>query len=67
MATLILCSESDDASVNLRDSLLRASEWGQEEVFSHGRVVKHPICDVHILSIEKTHVHADSIDIVHEN
>ena len=67
MTTLILCSESDDASVNLRDSLLRASEWGQEEVFSHGRVVKHLICDVHILSIEKIHVHADSIDMVHEN
>ncbi len=66
MATLILCSESDDASVKLRDSLLRASEWGHEEVFSHGCVVKHPICDVHILSIEKTHVYADSIDIVHE-
>ena len=43
MATLILCSESDDASVNLRDSLLRASEWGEEEFFSHGRVVKHLI------------------------
>ena len=67
MVTLILCSESDDASVNLRDSLLRASEWGKEEFFSHGRVVKHLICDVHILSIENIHVHADSIDSIHEN
>lgn len=67
MVTLILCSESDDASVNLRDSLLRSSEWAQEEIFSHGSVVKHLICDVHILSIKKIHIHADSIDTVHEN
>lgn len=67
MATLILCSESDDASVNLRDSLLRASDWGKEEIFPHGRVVKHLICDVHILSIKKIHVQADSIDMIHEN
>lgn len=66
MATLILCSEADDASVNLRDSLLRASLWGQAEVFPHGLVVKHLTRDVHILSIEKTHVHADSIDMIHE-
>ncbi len=66
MATLILCSESDDASVNLRDSLMKISEWGPEEVFTHGRLVRNLISDVHILSIEKIHINADSIDRIHE-
>ena len=66
MATLILCSESDDASVNLRDSLMKISEWGPEEVFTHGRLVRNLISDVRILSIEKIHINADSIDRVHE-
>ncbi len=66
MTTLILCSESDDASVNLRDSLLRVSKWGSEEVFTHGRLIRNQISDVHILSIEKIHINADSIDMIHE-
>tara|TARA_B110000014_G_scaffold232799_1_gene195707 strand:- start:665 stop:1615 length:951 start_codon:yes stop_codon:yes gene_type:complete len=67
MVILILCSEADDASVNLRGSLLESSSWEKAEFFQHGKVNRNSNCNVHLLTIEKIHVDADSIDEIHEN
>jgi len=45
---------------------MRVSSWGAEEFFPHGLLVRNLVSDVHILSIEKIHVQADSIDAIHE-
>ena len=66
MVTLVLCSSSDDASVNLRNALQEHSTWTKPETFSHGNVSKSINSDVHLLSIEQIHVDADSIDKTHE-
>ncbi|HII33492.1 MAG TPA: hypothetical protein HA308_01170 [Candidatus Thalassarchaeaceae archaeon] len=66
MVTLVLCSLSDEASVNIRDKLQQFSDWSPEESFGHGGVSISVNSDVHLLTIQKIHVNADSIDKIHE-
>tara|TARA_B100000927_G_C16470806_1_gene471453 strand:- start:2525 stop:3487 length:963 start_codon:yes stop_codon:yes gene_type:complete len=66
MVTLLLCSLSDEASVNLRNALQENTRWSDEESFGHGDVLRSLHSDVHLLSIDQIHVNADAIDKTHE-
>ena len=61
MASLILTSTSDEASMNLARALIESSDWGNAEDFSHGRVRRHARMPVTILEIDELHIHADDI------
>ena len=66
---LIIASEADTASINLRDRLLEMSEWREEGTFDgqemyfltkdYGEFCKK---GTHLITIEKLHIHAEEID-----
>ena len=65
MASLILSSTLDEASINLARALVESSDWQNVENFDHGRVRRHSERPVTILEIDELHIHADEIDMVH--
>ncbi len=57
---LMVCSQGDVASVNIRDALLTLADWVTEGTF-HG----HPVLrcgDLLMVTIEEVHIYADAID-----
>ena len=66
MVTLLLASKADNASVNLHEAVISLGGWGPPEILPHGLLVRHSTQPVHVLLIEKLHIYADSIDIIHE-
>ena len=64
--TLLLASKADNASVNLYEAVVELGGWSKSEQFDHGLVKSHSVRPVHLLLIEKLHLHADGIDIIHE-
>ncbi|MDC0212566.1 D-aminoacyl-tRNA deacylase [Euryarchaeota archaeon] len=65
MASLILSSTLDEASMNLARALSESSDWQNTEDFAHGRVRRHAKMPVTILEIDELHIHADNIDRIH--
>ncbi|MCS5531489.1 MAG: D-aminoacyl-tRNA deacylase [Candidatus Poseidoniales archaeon] len=66
MVTLLLASKADNASVNLYEAVVELGGWSKSEQFDYGLVKSHSVRPVHLLLIEKLHIHADGIDIIHE-
>ena len=66
MVTLLLASRADNASVNLHDAVVSLGGWNTLEVFPHGLLMRHSIQPVHLLLIEKLHIYADGVDLIHE-
>ena len=66
---LIISSEADTASINLRDRLLEMSEWKEDGKFGNRTVWKltkdyGDFCteDTRLITIEELHIHAEEID-----
>ena len=66
---LIISSEADTASINLRDRLLEMSEWKEDGTFGSRTVWKlakdyGDFCteDTRLITIEELHIHAEEID-----
>ena len=66
---LIISSEADTASINLRDRLLEMSEWKEDGEFDSRAVWKlvndsGDFCkkDTRLITIEELHIHAEEID-----
>lgn len=66
MVTLLLASSEDDASVNLHRAMLDLGNWSNPTNLPHGMVHQHLSREVHLLLIDHLHIHADGIDIIHE-
>ena len=66
VVTLLLASNSDVASINLHDAVLRLGGWGEASVLGHGVLRVHENRPVHLLLIEELHINADGIDRTHE-
>ena len=66
MATLLLASSQDSASVNLHRAMLDLGGWSEPTTLPHGTMHQHLSRDVHLLLIEQLHIHADEIDTIHE-
>ena len=66
MVTLLLASQADTASVNLHEALVELGGWEDSEKLQHGLLMRHSFRPVHLLLIEKLHIHADGIDETHE-
>ncbi len=66
MVTLLLASKADNASVNLHEAVISLGGWGTPEIWPHGLLVRHSTQPVHLLLIEKLHIYANRIDIIHE-
>ena len=66
MVTLLLASEADNASVNLHEAVVGLGGWDAPEILPHGLLIRHSTQPVHLLLIEKLHIYADGIDIIHE-
>ncbi|MGB1590072.1 MAG: D-aminoacyl-tRNA deacylase [Candidatus Thalassarchaeaceae archaeon] len=66
MVTLLLASKADNASVNLHEAVISLGGWGTPEILPHGLLVRHSTQPVHLLLIEKLHIYANRIDIIHE-
>ena len=66
---LIIASEADTASINLRDRLLEMAEWKKDGEFD-GKNIWHLSKDygnfclsgTRLITIEKLHIHAEGID-----
>ena len=66
MVTLLLASKADNASVNLHEAVVGLGGWDAPEILPHGLFMRHSTQPVHLLLIEKLHIYADGIDIIHE-
>ena len=66
MVTLLLASKADNASVNLHEAVVDLGGWDAPEILPHGLLMRHSTHPVHLLLIEKLHIYADGIDIIHE-
>ena len=66
MVTLLLASRADNASVNLHEAVIDLGGWEDSENLQHGLLMRHSVRPVHLLLIEKLHIHADGIDLIHE-
>ena len=66
MVTLLLASKADNASVNLHEAVVGLGGWDAPEILPHGLLIRHSTQPVHLLLIEKLHIYADGIDIIHE-
>ena len=66
MVTLLLASEADNASVNLHEAVVGLGGWDAPEILPHGLLIRHSTQPVHLLLIDKLHIYADGIDIIHE-
>ncbi len=66
MVTLLLASKADNASVNLHEAVISLGGWGTPEILPHGLLVRHSTQPVHLLLIEKLHIYANRIDMIHE-
>ena len=66
MVTLLLASRADNASVNLHEAVVELGDWEDPENLQHGLLMRHSVRPVHLLLIEKLHIHADGIDLIHE-
>ena len=66
MVTLLLASSQDSASVNLHRAMLDLGNWSEPKSLAHGTMHQHLSRDIHLLLIEKLHIHADGIDSIHE-
>ena len=66
MVTLLLASKADNASVNLHEAVVGLGGWDAPEILPHGLFLRHSTQPVHLLLIEKLHIYADGIDIIHE-
>ena len=66
MVTLLLASQADNASKNLYQAVVELGGWGESENLQHGLLMRHSVRPVHLLLIEKLHIHADGIDLIHE-
>ena len=66
MVTLLLASKADNASVNLHEAVVDLGGWDAPEILPHGLLMRHSTNPVHLLLIEKLHIYADGIDIIHE-
>ena len=66
MVTLLLASRADNASVNLHEAVIDLGGWEASENLQHGLLMRHSVRPVHLLLIEKLHIHADGIDLIHE-
>ena len=66
---LIISSEADTASINLRDRLLEMSEWKEHGEFDN-RTIWELVNDsgdfckkgTRLITIEELHIHAEGID-----
>ena len=66
---LIISSEADTASINLRDRLLEMSEWKEDGEFDNRTIWEH-VNDsgdfskkgTRLITIEELHIHAEGID-----
>ena len=54
------------ASVNLHEAVIDLGGWEDSENLQHGLLMRHSVRPVHLLLIEKLHIHADGIDLIHE-
>ena len=66
MVTLLLASQADNASVNLHEAVAELGGWEESENLKHGLLMRHSYRPVHLLLIDKLHIHADGIDLLHE-
>ena len=66
MVTLLLASKADNASVNLHEAVVDLRGWDAPEILPHGLFIRHSTQPVHLLLIDKLHIYADGIDIIHE-
>ena len=66
MVTLLLASKADNSSVNLHEAVVGLGGWDAPEILPHGLLIRHSTQPVHLLLIEKLHIYADGIDIIHE-
>jgi len=66
MVTLLLASKADNASVNLHEAVVGLGGWNNSENLPHGILMRHTNRPVHLLLIEKLHIYADGIDIIHQ-
>ena len=66
MVTLLLASKADNASVNLHEAVVDLGGWDAPEILPHGLLIRHSTQPVHLLLIDKLHIYADGIDIIHE-
>ena len=57
---------ADNASVNLHEAVIDLGGWEDSENLQHGLLMRHSVRPVHLLLIEKLHIHADGIDLIHE-
>jgi len=57
---VLLCSEADNASVNIRDRLLELVDWTETGEFDDRPVLNHD--DMAIVTIQPLHIHAEEID-----
>ena len=66
---LIIASEADTASINLRDRLLEMAEWEEDGEFDGGKIWNlsndyGSFClnGTRLITIKKLHIHAEGID-----
>ena len=60
MGRLLVCSERDVSSVNIRDCLFKAGSW--KEIGNDGRNRYHSFGDDTMITIPELHIYAESID-----
>ena len=65
MASLLLASTEDPASMNMLSELMAIEGWGESRDFDHGRVTSHSCGNVEALLIDGLHIWADGIDSAH--
>ena len=61
MARLLICSEKDISSTNMRDALFKMEKW--DDLGNDGKNVFHEFDDNIIMTIPELHIHAENIDI----
>ena len=66
---LIIASEADTASINLRDRLLEMAEWGEDGEFDGEKIWNLSkdygnfcLSGTRLITIKKLHIHAEGID-----
>ena len=67
MASLLLASSEDPASMNILSELMRVEGWEDSLDFPHGMVTRHSSGNVEALLIDGLHIWADGIDFEHES
>ena len=65
MASLLLASSEDPASMNILSELMGIRGWGEAHDFDHGQVTRHSSGNVEALLIDGLHIWADGVDSAH--